>query len=76
MTIVYDSPRSREQANVLSDDSRKTMRERRTPFGPCDAPWVLRWLTAMQFVRVCAYFRATKSFTPLDTDAGATQSGV
>ena len=33
-------------------------------------------LTAMVIVRVQAYFRTTAILTPLDTDAGATQSGV
>ena len=62
-------------ADVRSDDSRKTMRERRTPCRPCDAPWY-RSVSVVRIVRVCSYFRTTESLTPLDTDAGATQSGV
>ena len=44
-------------------------------------PWDLRDFSeeadiTADVVRVCSYFRTTESLTPLDTDAGATQSGV
>ena len=51
------------------------MTKRRTPFRPCDASWVSQPMDATSIVRPCAYFRTTDSLTPLDTDAGATQSG-